>query len=374
MRIAEDIVAFAIKKKLSNPLLFLKQTFTSDFDVTTLEQKVVVEEQTKVNLDVFFQIDEYIKSKTKKVSPKMLNVYRNMRDTLKAFETYRKNPITFHSFDLSFYEDFVEYMMYEHVHRRRKGIIKGFKTSTVGKTIKQLRIFLRNRIKRKIIPPIDLEDFKILDEETDAVYLTLVEITTIFEADLSSNPHLRKYQMLFVFGCLTGLRFSDFSKIETEDVRDRMLYKKQDKSDSWVVIPLRDEAYYIFKKEFNGRIPAITNQDFNWYIKEVARLAGITLPVKFTHKKGNADVISTKPKSQWICSHTCRRSFCTNEFLAGTPAELIMKISGHKSLRDFYRYIRITPEEAGRKMKEIWECRGAMSIKDDGQNNLPRVV
>lgn len=32
------------------------------------------------------------------------------------------------------------------------------------------------------------------------------------------------------------------------------------------------------------------------------------------------------------------------EILAGTPLELIMKISGHKSLKDFYKYIRITPE------------------------------
>ena len=34
-----------------------------------------------------------------------------------------------------------------------------------------------------------------------------------------------------------------------------------------------------------------------------------------------------------------------------------MKISGHKSLRDFYKYIRITPEEAGRKIREIWQER-----------------
>ncbi|WP_326993652.1 hypothetical protein [Chitinophaga sp. 212800010-3] len=39
-----------------------------------------------------------------------------------------------------------------------------------------------------------------------------------------------------------------------------------------------------------------------------------------------------------------------------------MKISGHKSLRDFYKYIRITPEEASRKIREIWEKRGDIGI------------
>ena len=362
IRIAEDILTFAARKNIADPLSFLKKTFKPDFDLFLLEGKAKEAELPKVNLDLFFQIDDYIKSKAKHVTPKMLNVYRNMRDTLKAFETYRKKTITFESFDFNFYEEFVEYMMYEHVQRRRKEPIKGFRISTVGKTIKQLRIFLRNRVRRKIIAPINLEDFKILDEETDAVYLTSDEIIRIYQTDLSAYPHLFKYRNLFVFGCLTGLRFSDFSTIKSEDVRNRMLYKKQDKSDHWVVIPLRDEAYSIFIREFNRNIPQITNGDFNYYIKEVAKVAGIDQLIKFSHKKGNRDIITMKPKYGWITSHTCRRSFCTNEFLAGTPVDLIMKISGHKSLRDFYRYIRITPEEAGQKIREIWQNRGDMSI------------
>ena len=35
-----------------------------------------------------------------------------------------------------------------------------------------------------------------------------------------------------------------------------------------------------------------------------------------------------------------------------------MKISGHKSLKDFYKYIKISPEEAACKIKEIWKSRG----------------
>ena len=167
---------------------------------------------------------------------------------------------------------------------------------------------------------------------------------------------------LLVFGCLTGLRFSDFSNIHSEDVRNGMLYKKQEKSDHWVVIPLRDEAQHIFAQKFNRNVPLITNPDFNYYIKEVGKLAGIVQLIKFSHKKGNQDIINVKPKYAWITSHTCRRSFCTNEFLAGTPVDLIMKISGHKSLRDFYRYIRISQEEAGQKIKELWQQRGDMTL------------
>ncbi len=74
-----------------------------------------------------------------------------------AKETFRGKPITFESFDFNFYEEFVEYMMYEHTQRRRKEVIKGFRVSTIGKTIKQLRIFLRNRMRMSIYSKEDRE-------------------------------------------------------------------------------------------------------------------------------------------------------------------------------------------------------------------------
>ena len=85
-------------------------------------------------------------------------------------------------------------------------------------------------------------------------------------------------------------------------------------------------------------------------------------PIKHSYLKGNKTIVEVKPKFQWITSHTCRRSFCTNEFLAGTPVELIMKISGHKSLKDFYKYIKIAPEQAGQQIRELWQKRGELSV------------
>ena len=190
-----------------------------------------------------------------------------------------------------------------------------------------------------------------MEEEVDAVYLNWDEIKKIFQVDLSRYPHLVDYRDDFVLGCMTGLRFSDFSKLMKDDLRGDMLYKKQQKSDHWVVIPLRPEAKKILDDRFNNNTPSPTNAEFNRHIKRIAELAGISENIKHSHKKGNKDIVEVKPKYAWITSHTCRRSFCTNEFLAGTPVELIMKISGHKSVKDFYNYIRVTLEEAGQKIK-----------------------
>ncbi|TWF39587.1 phage integrase family protein [Chitinophaga polysaccharea] len=379
LRKASDIISHAVKKKIQDISAFAKKTFHPAFDTATLEEKAkqAAALNPKTNLELIFQIEDYIKCKRDKVSKGMLNVYKNMKDHMAVFQEYRKAPITFDSFDFNLYESLVNYLTYDYVQRRKSEIIngkreqiKGLKTSTVGKTIKQLRIFLRDRMRRKIISPIDLSDFKILDEEADAVYLTWAEIARIYQIDLSEQPHLAKYRDLFVLGCLTGLRFSDFSSIQPEDVRKGSLYKKQEKSDHWVVIPLRDAAEEILIRRFNRQIPIVSNPEFNRHIKEVAQLAGICELIKFSHKKGNKDIVQIKPKYAWITSHTCRRSFCTNEFLAGTPVELIMKISGHKSLRDFYKYIRITPEEASRKIREIWEKRGDIGISAAALQNV----
>jgi hypothetical protein len=84
-----------------------------------------------------------------------------------------------------------------------------------------------------------LSGFKIVEEEADAIYLTPEEIHKILLLDLTQQPKLKKYRDLLVFGCLTGLRYSDFSKICPEDLRDGMLYKKQGKTKHWVGLIFR---------------------------------------------------------------------------------------------------------------------------------------
>lgn len=356
-RVIEDLIAKAKQGKVKDIGAFIKRSFNpmvteiSGANVsTTLKGKQCVNGM----LDVFAEIDCYIASKKKKVKLITIAGFRGMKDHLFAFQKFQGKEITFSSFTYEFYQDFIDFLTFDYVQKRRNEEILGLKRNTIGKTIKRFRWFIADRIKRKIIPPIDLSDYKVPSEETDAIYLSYDEISKIYDADLSEYPNLVEYRDLFVLACLTGLRFSDFSTLRPEDLRNDMLYKKQGKSDHWVVIPMRKEAKTIFTYQFQEKIPQLTNTEFNRWIKIVGKFAGIDQPITFTSKKGNKDIVTTKPKYEWITTHTARRSFCTNEFLAGTPVKLIMKISGHKNEKDFYRYIRITPEEAALKIQQLW--------------------
>ncbi|MFS8082899.1 MAG: phage integrase SAM-like domain-containing protein [Ginsengibacter sp.] len=216
-----------------------------------------------------------------------------------AFEVYRKEKITFESFTYEFYDSLIDFLTYEYVSYRYKNL-KGLKVNTIGKTIKHLRLFLNDRMRRRIIPQIDISMFKTMEEQADAIYLTMQEIDTIYAIDLSHNLQLEQHRDLFVLGCYTGLRFSDFSVISTEDIRNNMLHKKQKKSDHWVIIPLRGYAESILKNKFKNGIPKISNTEFNDSLKTIGELAGLDSIIKFSHKKGNKKITVSKPKYEWI--------------------------------------------------------------------------
>jgi site-specific recombinase XerD len=352
LRKAEDMVTYALMQRNTCPMKFLKENFHLNKN-WKLEQMSVAEK----NLDVYWNIDDYVKSKQSTVKHCTINVINAMKAHLKSFESFRKEPITFDSFDMNFYEEFVRFLTYDIIQLRRKEVIKGLKVNSVGKTIKHLKSFLKDRMRKKIIPYIDLGAYKVMEEEVDAVYLNWQELSLIYHLDLSANSNLEKYRDLFVLGCLTGFRFSDYSDIKPEEVRGGMLYVNQTKTLSTVVVPLRVDAKKILIEKYNMQMPQVSNPNFNYYIKEVVKLAGIDEKIKITHKHGNKIIEEIRPKYAWIMSHTCRRSFCTNEFLDGTPTNLIMAISGHKTEKAFRRYIKADQVQKAFMIKKLWDDR-----------------
>ncbi len=124
LRKAEDIISLAFKRQ-ENPLEFFKLYYKPDSSFETVLYELQNRDKEKtlddiyLNNDIYFQIDNYIKTKTKKVSADMPRIYRDMKDHLFAFEQFRKKPITFDSPDINFYEEFVDFLTYDFVLARR---------------------------------------------------------------------------------------------------------------------------------------------------------------------------------------------------------------------------------------------------------------
>jgi hypothetical protein len=347
---AERIINYALKNNHTCPMQFLKRNFRLpdcwDFDHMEDENN---------SLSVFYQIDRYLDNKRGMILPSTVTVIKTMKKHLIAFQEYIGYKITFDRFDAVFYEQFVRYLTFDFPLMRRTILLKGLKVNTVGKTIKQLKTFIKDRIQKKVIPYIDLSSFKCLEEDVEGVFLDWKELSKIYHLDLSSNPCLIKYRDLFIVGCLTGFRFSDYSTLSLHHLKNGMLHVRQTKTGATVVVPLREDARKILVDKYEMSIPRVSMVNFNYYIKEVIKLASINEPVRISHKRGNKVLEEVRPKYAWISSHTARRSFCTNEYLAGTPSDLIMSVSGHKSETSFRKYIKADKIKKASMIKQLWD-------------------
>ena len=116
-------------------------------------------------------------------------------------------------------------------------------------------------------------------------------------------------------------------------------------------MPLHPKLKKIFKDRYAGNPPPELNApDINEFIKEVGRKAKIDSEIPMEKKmKGNV-IEHIVPKYSLIQSHTARRSFCTNAYLSKMPVIAIMAISGHSTQREFYKYIKVTPQERAVKI------------------------
>jgi len=299
-------------------------------------------------------LDAFTERSRKRVVPNVIQDYVALKRYLQDYEKYARVKLKFQSFNYHFYQDFVEYLTY--YAKKRNGEV-GYTNNSIGKVVKTLKTFLNDLMRREIISKINLRDYKVLEEDVDAIYLDEDEVNRIWSLDLSHRPDLIKYRDAFVLSCYTGLRFSDYTQLIPANIRGEFIYKTQKKTSDKVIIPMNDVVQGIMQK-YGNQMPSIKEQKLNEYVKEFGKMAEIEQEILITKKKGNQKVETLYKKYELISSHTGRRSFCTNEYLKGTPTFFIMKISGHKTESAFLKYIKVGNEEAARKMMEIWQKRG----------------
>jgi integrase len=152
-----------------------------------------------------------------------------------------------------------------------------------------------------------------------------------------------------------GLRYSDASAIKPENIvkMDGKYFIKvvPIKTGNLVIIPCQDIVLEIFKKyehNSNRLPPSISNQKYNDYLKDACRLAGLT-------ETGRLSSDLSKPLHECISSHTARRNFATNCYLAKMDTRMIMSVTGHSTEKSFQKYIKVSREEYAKRMSEHME-------------------
>lgn len=266
---------------------------------------------------------------------------------IQEYEKKRKIRLEFRNIDKMFFNDFVAFLQ-----------DLGLSTNTIWHKTVSIKAVMKAANEQELTDNTKYTSFKNISEESQAIALSEKELDLLAQFDFSSSPRLERTRDLFLIGCWTGLRFSDFTRIKQENIKDNMLTIQQQKTNEFVTIPLHPVFIAIWNK-YNGVLPAnISNQKFNDNLKDVCREAGLKERVMKSITKGGKKQTTVYEKWQLVSSHTARRSFATNLYKSGFPSISIMQITGHKTESSFLKYIKVTKEEHAKMLMMHWQKNG----------------
>lgn len=200
-------------------------------------------------------------------------------------------------------------------------------------------------------------DFDVDEEDVDNIYLTSDELKALFEVETFNSPGHQTARDLFLIGCYTALRYSDYSRIIPQYIRTtengtKVIDMMTKKTKQRVVIPFLFPELDILLAKHNYTSPKLSDQKLNEYIKQIAEKAGIDHEVVINETIGGIHQEVVYKKYELITSHTARRTGATNLFKLGFAPMEIMKITGHTSERTFMKYIKVSKVENAERMAE----------------------
>lgn len=228
----------------------------------------------------------------------------------------------------------------------RKFDARGMRPNYQGVVIGRLKTALKEAHSLGYLADFRLGDWHKPSEPTFAVALNSEEVEMVWSADLP--PKLAKARDLFIVGIYTAGRYSDYSRLTTDDLQGDRVAFVQKKTDTPVLLPCHPRIRMVLERN-GGRLPYMEIQTFNKRVKEVCRLAGIDTLVQAP--QGTLERLGKEKGARvfkWeLCSsHTARRTGASLLYKSGVPVRVCRYLTGHTKDDTFLKYIRIDREEA----------------------------
>lgn len=259
--------------------------------------------------------------------------HKATRQTLYHFKTFaefaKKKELGFDDINYNLYIQYLSWLQKQ-----------GYKTNMQGLFIKSLKAAMNEAYKRELHNNRAYQRFEKPSEQVTTVALTKEEVDLIYNAELSGS--LEVARDLFIIGCYTGMRFSDYSRLTAEDADKEYITKIQQKTKSEVCVPVHPRVKAILTKW--GGSPQISQQKLNLYIKTICAQVGINSLIE-VQEDGK---IVQKQKWEMVSTHTARRTAATNLLLSGASIYEVQKFLGHNAVRQTETYLRISARESAR--------------------------
>ncbi len=231
---------------------------------------------------------------------------------------------------------------------------QGLRHNTIVGYILKIQFLIRRASQYNYAVDVTYDEIDLKCEPTNAVFLSMNEITRIYYYKFVKQDKRKakeRIRDMFVLGCLTALRYSDYSRLTSHNLVNGYIMIRTKKTNVDVKVPAHDYVKEIFDK-YHGYVPSgLCIQYFNKYLKVIMREIGLNDLVTYSYTKGGELITVTREKWELISSHTARRSAATNMYLTGRMKTLeIMKLTGHRTEQNFFRYIRLTNDDTARSI------------------------
>ena len=306
---------------------------------------------------------------SQRVAKHTLLNFGTLKTNITEYEAHSHVTIDWQDINIAFFQAFSAYL----------ASVKMLKANTVATYLQKLRTLLRTAKRLHYTANDDFESPEWFPqfEEVNNVYVTAERISQLYNAPLEDEKWLTRHietviddqlrmdlenylgnslhrkwlveaRDLFVLGCLTGQRYSDYKRI-TSDMYylidgKKFLHLRQEKTHKEVYVPVDHRVEAILGRN-GGHAPHIDRKKFCDLIRTIGLLMGWTENVPCTVSQGSLSYEQDQPFYKLLKTHTCRRSFATNAYRAKVPLSAIMAVTGHSTEDMLRRYLKLSNKE-----------------------------
>lgn len=318
-------------REAENTLRLRHEVITLDAITQLIENR----QPTISILELFYEHNRKMREKVEvgDVAKATYKKYSRIEQQIRKFtqDVYGKDDIYVSKIDLEYIENL------EHWWKTKRGLSH----NTTVKYIRQFRKIILIALRRGYLQNDPMEGWNKTLNEVTPIHLSLEELRSIESKDFEGLGRLEKVRDVFVFGCYTGLAYSDLKKLDREEdfyldaEGDLWLCQNRTKTDEPANVLILPKAREIYDKysELDSALPVISNQKMNAYLKEIATVCKV---------------------NKSLTTHVARHTFATTITLGhGMPIESVQMMMGHRDRRSTEHYARVTNTKLVGDMKKL---------------------